>query len=144
MKNNNKTHKILLIDDDQDDRLLFEAALRKVTLNVDFTSVEGGKEAIETLKGMKGSLPDLMFVDLNMPDIDGFACIKQMRQNPDWDAVPIIILSTSHNPFHIEMAKGTGADGYFKKPNDFNDLCSTLENLLKLKTGRQKEFVYHP
>jgi CheY-like chemotaxis protein len=134
---------IVLVDDDRDDRLLFEAALSHAQQNLNFIAVESCSETMEFLEATAQELPDLMFIDLNMPDKDGFTCIKEIKNNKLWSAIPVFVYSTSNNPVHVKKAREIGATGYLKKPNDFKDLCRKLEELLSFDIRLQPGFIYN-
>jgi CheY-like chemotaxis protein len=121
---------ILLIDDDQDDRMLFSAALEHNKVPIHLEAVAGCDEAIENLSRFGNNLPDYILVDLNMPDVDGFECVEKIKVNCDWANLRIYIYSTSNSPVYVEKAREIGADGYIKKPIGFNDLCLALEKML--------------
>jgi len=132
---------ILLVDDDIDDRFLFKSALSRAAIEVVFNDAEDCNQALEKLKVMKDNLPDVIFMDLNMPDIDGFECIKTIKSNAIWASVPIIVYSTSGSQSHIDEAGRLGAIAYLKKPNVFEELCSKIENILNIDFVSQTKYL---
>ena len=136
-----KTLHVFLVDDDQDDRSLFNAALIKTGMPVTFGSATCCDEALQLLGEMGEDVPDLIFMDLNMPDIDGFECIRRIRKVQEWDNIPIIVYSTSGSPLHVETAGNTGATAYFKKPADFTQLHQKLSYILSLNLTGKQEFI---
>ena len=129
---------ILLVDDDIDDRLLFREAVHTIDASLDCRTANSCEEAITIMK--EGILPDIIFVDLNMPVDDGFECLRQIKNNLSWRGVPIIVYSTSNNEADICKAEEMGAAGYFKKPGDFVELCGKLKKILP-NPGTLKAYV---
>ncbi len=113
---------IFLIDDDEDDRWLFSEALARTAPDVLCSSASSGPEAISILASMK-ELPDFIFLDLNMPGMDGKKCLSQLKSHPRLRAIPVIVYSTSN--FHKDMdeTKALGASEFIIKPADYTALC---------------------
>ncbi|SEP35940.1 Response regulator receiver domain-containing protein [Niastella yeongjuensis] len=70
---------------------------------------------------------DVIFLDINMPKIDGWECLKQLKNNPDYNSIPVIIYSTSSAKKDIETAYNLGAQLFLSKPEDFRELTKILE-----------------
>ena len=136
-----KTLSVLLVDDDQDDRSLFQDALERINIPVSFKEASGCNEALEKLKEMEELLPDIIFIDLNMPDIDGFKCIEGIKKVALWKNIPIIVYSTSSSSSHIKQAEMMGVTGYLKKPNQFKEFCTKLEGILAMDLAGTKEYL---
>ena len=92
------------------------------------------------LNTLTGNLPDVIFLDLNMPRKNGFQCLSEIRQNKNLRSIKTIIFSTSYEPDVIELLFKTGADHYIKKPTEFNGLKKVIENVLKIV---QTPYVRH-
>jgi CheY-like chemotaxis protein len=120
---------LLLVDDDADDQLLFGEALREINSPV---SYEAATDAIDALKklGTSSTIPQLIFLDLNMPIMHGFECLKRIKENATLQKIPVVIYTTSSSPLDIHMAKQLGAAAYFCKPMHFNHLCDKLKSIL--------------
>jgi CheY-like chemotaxis protein len=120
---------LLLVDDDTDDLLLFNEALSEIKAQV---SCESASDGIEALKKLTNStlVPQLIFLDLNMPIMHGFECLKRIKANTLLQKIPVIIFTTSSSPLDINTAKHLGASAYLCKPMHFNDLCEHLKNIL--------------
>jgi len=121
---------ILLVDDDEDDRIFFQEALDDLGNPVLFKSVEHGLDAITKLENEV--LPTAIFLDLNMPVLDGHECLKQIRSNTVYDDVKIIIYSTSYNPEVAEILKKDGANHYIRKPSNYSILKNTISTALEI------------
>ena len=112
--------RILLVDDSDDDRLLFKAAFAKSGLSGHIIEKEDGNEAIEFFNEMLGGAqpewPDAVFLDLKMPGKNGFEVLQWMKDRPDMKILKTYILSGSQEPLDIQRARELGALGYMAKP----------------------------
>jgi len=86
---------ILLADDDKDDCLLFRDALEELPISTSLTIVHDGEQVIEELTKVGNKLPDVLFLDLNMPRKDGFTSLGEIKRNKGLKDLPVIIFSTS-------------------------------------------------
>ena len=120
---------ILLIDDDEDDQEIFVTALQKAKLAVTCTALISAHEALDMLTAKKVE-PDLIFLDLNMPVMNGQQFLKELKRNEIVKNIPVIVLSTSSQPATIEQVKALGAKDFFSKPNKFEDLIFMLNTIL--------------
>lgn len=124
---------IYLADDDVDDRELFVDALKEVDPSVVLTQAKDGVQLMEILNTIKDPLPEILFLDLNMPGKSGFECLEEIRrQGGSLKEINIIILSTSNDPQDIERALLLGANFYAVKPNCFDMLKSFVKEMLQL------------
>ena len=123
--------KIFLIDDDEDDQLFFTDALKEIDSNIECSVAKNGKEAIKILKDLK-QLPDVIFLDLNMPFMNGFECLKVLKTEIKLSIIPIVIFTTSNDPRDVQLTHRLGAEVFLSKPNDFNQLKQKLEHILKI------------
>ncbi|PZX58225.1 response regulator receiver domain-containing protein [Algoriphagus ratkowskyi] len=123
-------NKIFLIDDDEDDQLFFKDALELINPLLQCDTAGNGKIALEKLKN-NDSLPDLIFLDLNMPVMNGFEFLTEIKNKNHFNKIPIGIFTTSNIIDDIERTKNLGAKFFFTKPSDFKVLCIKLRNLLK-------------
>jgi DNA-binding response OmpR family regulator len=78
-----------------------------------------------------GDKPDLMILDINMPEISGFDMLEYVRRNPDWQDIPIVMLSTESSEVLIEQAIEMGADAYVSKPVTIDELEAAIEIALQ-------------
>ena len=117
---------ILLADDDDGDRLLFEMALCELPLATDLATVSDGEQLMIRLMKNVANLPHLLFLDINMPRKNGFECLVEIKRNEDMKSLPVIIFSTSDNERDIKEAFDAGADLYIVKPPDFVRLIKTI------------------
>ena len=120
---------LLLIDDDQDDQEIFHAALREISSSVRYSYIDNAKEAL--LKLTAGEImPDLIFLDLNMPQMTGQEFLDQAKKDPRLSVLPVIIFTTSSDPSTRQSMMGKGAAGFITKPGDFYELINLLKPLL--------------
>lgn len=127
---------IYLADDDQDDRMLFVDAVRELDLPVTVVESADGQQLLNTLCAAK-RLPEVIFLDINMPLKNGFDCLTEIRASKgNLRKVTVIMLSTSSNPANIELADRLGADFYAVKPSTFQGLKELLKKVLQIDRGK--------
>ncbi len=118
---------ILLVEDDTDDQFFFAEALSEVKNALLWGIANNGREAMEKLKSM-APLPDLIFMDINMPVMNGIECLSAIMDRPQTRHIPVIILSTDTG--QMEFALRIGAKAFLKKPTDSQMLRSQLERMI--------------
>lgn len=127
---------ILLADDDQSDCLLFRDALEELPVSANLTVVHNGEEVIEELTKKGKKLPDVLFLDLNMPRKNGFAALGEIKRNNRLEGLPVIIYSTSSVLEAVKQVYKDAAHYYICKPADFLQLKKVIYEALTLTTGR--------
>lgn len=125
------TKNIFLVDDDTDDQLFFTDALKEIDSNILCSIANNGKEALEQLRKIK-TLPEILFLDLNMPFMNGYECLSQLKNEARLSKIPVVIFTTSNDPKDAEITHQLGADVFLSKPNEFNKLREKLEKILTL------------
>jgi CheY-like chemotaxis protein len=123
---NRETLYILLADDDEADRLLFTDAFSEIESKTIVHTVNNGTELMELLSKPNVELPDLLFLDINMPRKGGLQCLKEIRSNEKLKEISIAIYSTSDNEKDMDETFLNGANVYITKPSNFNLLKETL------------------
>jgi CheY-like chemotaxis protein len=132
---------ILQVEDDEDDRVLFAWALKKAGVNA---VIAYATEGAECLAKLETYLPEVIFLDINMAGMNGKECLKQVRAQKKFDAIPIFILTTSDHESDINDTFQSGATLYVVKPFRAEDMTTLLkrifadnwkENLLKRDRG---------
>ena len=126
-----KPMKVVLVDDDEDDRMFFADALQEIDLKTDLTEFHNGQELLDYLTESCTEFPQLIFLDLNMPVMDGFECLKKIRSNPKFEDLVVAIYSTSSSERDIEETFVNGANIYINKPNKFEELKKTIAQVVK-------------
>ncbi|HZJ20799.1 MAG TPA: response regulator [Pricia sp.] len=127
---NTGMRRIFLADDDDDDRQLFQEALAKISDFVNIITFDNGVSLIDQLLKTHEKLPDAIFLDLNMPLMNGEECLADIRNESIFAQVPIIIYSTSLDRAKVEYLYEKGANRYLQKPSSFAHLKSALEKCL--------------
>lgn len=123
--------KILIIDDDIDDQELFAEAIGELNLDFSCECASNGEEGLELLNDTSRELPGLIFLDLNMPRLNGKQCLERIKGNPRLKDIPVIIYSTSSQENDIRDTMAMGAVHFLTKPSSFNELCNALAEVLK-------------
>lgn len=124
--------KIMLVDDDADERLLFvEAMLEIAPVFECVTRNDSKKTLFELLQQSMDEHPDLIFVDINMPCIDGWEFLRRVKSDHATQHIPIIMYSTSSMPGDSEKAKEAGALGLYTKADDFIAMKDSLQHILE-------------
>lgn len=119
---------ILLADDDMDDTEMFCEALIDIDEKIICHCAYNGSDAMNILTGLNEK-PQLIFLDLNMPIMNGWDCLKFLKNDIKYQEIPVIMISTSSHKNDIDTASSLGAIGYFVKPNSFNELKNILHSL---------------
>jgi len=125
----NKIKHIFLAEDDEDDVLLFNQILSDISREITVTVSVNGVELMNLLKETV-TLPNIIFLDLNMPLKNGFQCLQEIRSNVDWNGIKIIMYSTSAHPHQIEKAYQHGADLYIQKATNYIDFKELLKKCI--------------
>ena len=130
---------ILLADDDADDCFFFEKALREIPLVTQLAIVTDGERLMDYFSSHSQQLPDVLFLDLNMPRKSGFECLTEIMENPKLKDIPVVMFSTSYTPDRnyeqsmINVLYKMGARDYIRKPGDFIKLKELIhQSLIKL------------
>lgn len=121
---------ILLIDDDDDDQEIFQTALQQISSTVQYNYYNSAREALAKL-ALSESLPEVIFLDLNMPLMTGQEFLFHIKQNQQLAHIPIIIFSTASDTATKELTKDLGAYDFITKPGDFNELIDLLKPLIR-------------
>ncbi|HLP12749.1 MAG TPA: response regulator [Flavobacteriales bacterium] len=123
---------ILLADDDEDDRLLFKDAFGEIKIKTNVQMVNDGVQLMHYLNNPELNLPDIVFLDLNMPLKSGFECLAEIRSAKRLKDLSVAIYSTSGSDEDIEETFVKGANVYIKKPNDFSVLKKILGEVITI------------
>jgi CheY-like chemotaxis protein len=135
-------HNILLVEDSSDTVLLVQRAFLKANIHHHLAVVGDGDAAIQYLSGSspysdraRYPLPDLILLDIKIPNRSGHEVLKWLRQQPDLQRLLVVILSSSKEPADIDRAYTLGANSYLVKPVEFNAL-SEMMSVLDLYWGK--------
>lgn len=120
--------RILLVDDDMDDSELFLEAMGEIDSSITCYNACDGEQALEKLQQIQP--PDMIFLDINMPRMDGWQCLSILKSNPVYSNIPVIMYSTSSHQREVNRALELGAKGFFAKPESYKELIVTLKTVV--------------
>ncbi|HVZ79538.1 MAG TPA: response regulator [bacterium] len=130
-----KARPILVVDDDADDRMMIEKALRKEGVENPIRFLGNGEELMDYLK-RKGDFskiedlwPCFILLDLNMPRMDGRKALLFIKADPEVKKIPVLVLSTSNAEEDIMRSYNLGANSFIRKPVNFEDLLAMARSL---------------
>lgn len=129
--NKDYTH-IILVDDDEDDRLFFRDAFEEIKIATKIQTFKDGVELMNYLNTDNCILPEILFLDLNMPKKNGIECLHEIKADPKFKDIAVAIYSTSSSEEHIEETFVSGANIYIQKPSDFNSLKKVLQDVVTM------------
>lgn len=126
--------RILLIEDNPSDIELIRTAFEEAGMQPDLIVFRDGDEAISGIRRLAISgekLPQLMFLDLNLPRASGHEVLAVIRQLPIFATLPVLVLSTSNHPVDRSRCLAAGASDYLVKPPHFSELLTMIENVTR-------------
>lgn len=128
-----KKWKVMLVDDDESDRLTFQRLLKSERIDTDLLVAKDGREALELLFSealhAPSAKPDLILLDLNMGVLDGFETLKILKSSQETRSIPVVVLTTSSNRRDIEASYALGANSYVVKPTSLDDFVKIVHGL---------------
>ena len=124
-----KNSTVFLVDDDMDDQEIFALALAEVDNSIACVMAKNGMDALTQLRESRFR-PDCIFLDLNMPRMNGKQCLKEIKSHADLTMIPVIIYSTSSETRDIEETKALGAMAFIIKPPRIQELVDSLHHIL--------------
>ena len=122
----------MLVDDDIDDREMFAEAAEELNMDLTVTCIERGRDLMKVLNDPARLVPDVIFLDLNMPDKTGRECLNEIRSSHQFKDIPVVIYSTSASQRDIDDTFNQGANLYVRKPAHFSDLKKIIATLSAL------------
>ncbi|HTE30716.1 MAG TPA: response regulator [Chryseolinea sp.] len=121
---------ILLVDDDGEDQEIFLDAIQEIDPLIQCSFANDGEEAIQLLGGDALVKPDLLFIDMNMPKLNGKQVLLELKKSGNLIGIPVIMYSTFFGPKDIDEITSLGAVHYMVKATKFSDLCTSLRHIL--------------
>lgn len=118
---------ILLADDDTDEMYLFNEALEHAQLDIRLSKAHDGNQLLQFLSNRP--LPDIVFMDINMPYKDGVEALTEIRSRPEFDELPLVIYSTTKSWSSIDACYAKGANLFIIKPNNFDGMVKVLKQV---------------
>jgi len=116
---------ILYVEDNPDNRLL----VRRILLSEDYSLLEA-TDAMDALNVLKTVRPDLILMDINMPDMDGYTLTAKIKAMPGFERVPILAVTANVMRGDKEKTLEAGCDGYIQKPLDIEQLTREIERFI--------------
>lgn len=116
---------ILYVEDNPDNRML----VRRILMSQDYALLEA-KNAFEAINVLQTERPDLILMDINMPDMDGYTLTAKIKAMPGFERIPILALTANVMRGDKEKTLEAGCDGYIQKPLDIDQLVREVERFL--------------
>lgn len=126
-------HRILVVDDLMDNLFLLQTVLEAEGYNVELA--DNGQAA---LTKVQSSPPDLILLDIMMPDMNGYEVTQRIRQNPGLPYIPILLV-TAHEESKVIEGLNSGANDFIRKPIDFDELLARVSTFLRWREGIQAD-----
>ena len=126
---------ILLADDDTDDCIFFKEAVEELRLPTQLSTLHDGEQLMQHLNNAVrtqnfASLPDVLFLDLNMPRKNGFECLSEIKGNQKLKELPVIIFSTSFEQEVVNLLYKNGAQNFIRKPSEFSQFKKIIHQTI--------------
>jgi CheY-like chemotaxis protein len=123
------TKSILLADDDIDDAEIFADLLSEIDPQVEFYHAKDGLGVFEHITRL-GESPNVILLDLNMPEMNGWECLSRLKNDPLTQNIPVLIYSTSSYQRDIQTAIDSGASAFITKPSDYHTLRKLISTVI--------------
>ena len=141
--------KVVLVEDDADDVEFFQEAVSDLSYDIKVTVYRNGQEFMDGIQAEKTELPDLVFLDLNMPIKNGVQTLKELRNIPEFQKIPVVaIYSTLRSESDHAQTFLLGADAFITKPTDYKEMKKIIKTLFdidwKNRNTEKKNFVISP
>ena len=121
---------VFLADDDADDISMFSETLTDIDNAIHFAFATDGVDTLRQLGENSGSYPDIIFLDLNMPKMDGIQCLAVLKSDHLLKKIPVIMLSTSSRSHDVNQTLSLGAAGFITKPTNLRELKNILFSII--------------
>jgi CheY-like chemotaxis protein len=125
--------KVLLVDDDLEEIELFRDLLSEIDESIIYHFAVNGKDALAKLTTKGIALPDIIFMDINMPGMNGWECLRRMKATPELSQVPVVMYSTSSRDSDRQMAVQLGARQYVTKHISYRKFREEVEQILRFE-----------
>lgn len=126
---------VLMVDDDEGQALLVKKNLRRTELDAEFSYVDRGQRALDFLfrknefENREKSEHTVILLDINMPGMDGFEVLRQIRMSEKTSNTPVVMLTTTDEEQEIERSYSLGCNAYITKPVDYEEFSSSMRRL---------------
>jgi CheY-like chemotaxis protein len=133
-----KSKKLLIIDDDPEDCDFFCEAVAEIDGTYKCSQAHCAEDGLSQLRNNPSELPDYIFLDLNMPGMNGKECLNELKNDRILNSIPVIIYSTSSSAADRDETLSSGASYFLTKPSEFRTICAEINRIM------QQEFVARP
>lgn len=131
--------RLMIIDDDADDRALFIEAVREIDGDIECSWAKDGMQALEMLRNNALPLPNYIFLDLRMPRINGKKCLIQLKADERLADIPVIIYTTSKELEESQELKELGAIRFVSKPSNPEEIYYLVSCVLEEEIRQKKD-----
>jgi CheY-like chemotaxis protein len=139
---------VVFAEDDEDDQLYFREVFREINADIQIVFVRDGNQLLQLLRNF---LPDILFLDLEMPYKNGLQCLVELRENSSYSGLPIVVFSSTMRPANIQTAYEMGAHLFLHKSSRYSEYSDCLKKILLMDWGHPEkirenyctEMVYH-
>lgn len=121
--------RILLIDDDEDDLIVFKLAISEISDSIQLFYCNCADNVSLVIEQTR---PQLIFLDINLPRINGIECLQELQNDKIGKTIPVIMYSSSELPRDLQLSFSFGASLYFLKPSDVSKLVSALKEIFAM------------
>lgn len=136
---------VIYTDDDQEDLEFFKEIVDLIDENVEVITLRNGKELLQELEN-RNIEPDCLFLDVNMPGMNGFETLRLVRNSDKFSNIPVVMFSTSGDQVTIDMSKEYGASLFVQKSGVLDNLRKSIKHVLEIDWANfnadDKNFVY--
>lgn len=139
---NSNKFSFVIADDDADDQVLIQEAIKAIDITIEYTAVFNGSQLLDLLlkkgayKNNTQSHPDAVILDLNMPVLDGVGALRQIRAHAQLRELPVFILYTLRKDDYSMQCRSLGVAGMYVKPNNSEGLRNILKEMYMICGGR--------
>ena len=125
-----KSFTVLIVDDDEDDRSVFCDIMDEIFPQASCLTARNGPECFHLLENEEIKRPDLIFLDINMPRMNGKQCLAGLKNIPSASEIPVVVYTTSRLASDEEETRQLGAVGFLSKPSKSNDLKCRIKRMI--------------
>jgi len=129
MKNSKKID-IALVDDDSDEKFIFQIALNEIDVDYSFQYFSTPKDFLDSIKNGRKKRPDIVFIDMHMPLTNGLELVQEMRKHSNFDQIKSVIYSNSVSEVVIQAFKSLGTSDFIIKPPEISEMKAVLKRLI--------------
>lgn len=127
------SHPIILVDDDEDDRYIFQEGFVQAGCKNEFIQFEAGDKLLEHLKTVPTEeYPSLVLLDLNMPVLDGRDILRAIKDSSSWNHIPVVIFTTSRQQNDRKSCYELGANCFISKPSGYHEVLDVTRSIALL------------